>query len=309
MNTSELSFGATGPRSPGERFGKHVLLVCTVISAAVAASVIGVVGLETVRFLVQVPPSRFFGELTWAPLAEEPGFGVLPLLAGTAQIAAGATFLALPVGVFTAVFLQYYAAGRPASFLNGALTLLASVPAVAYGYFALNFVTPAIRNIWPGVEGFNGISACLVVGLMILPTIAVLSREALAVVPGHLLEEGVALGATKTRVLVRVVAPAASMGILGAVVLAMARAVGETMIVTLAAGNPTGPTWSPLDGVRTLTTFLAQESMGDIPAGTIEYGACFAVAAVLFLLTYAMHAAGRSLISRGRPGSYGAVRR
>ena len=307
MKTSELSPGATGLRSPGEGFGKHALLICALLSAALAASVIGVVGLEAVRFLTQVPPSRFFGEFTWAPLAEEAGFGVLPLLAGTAQIASGATFLALPVGVLTAVFLQYYAGGRAAFFLNGTLTMLSSVPAVVYGYFALNFVTPAIRNVWPGVEGFNGISACLVVGLMILPTIAVLSRDALGAVPRSLLEEGVALGATRARVLMRVVTPAASLGILGAVVLAMARAAGETMIVTLAAGYPTGPTWNPLDGVSTLTTVLAQNSMGDIPAGTIGYGACFTVAAVLFLLTYTMHALGRALVSRGYPASSGTV--
>ncbi len=292
-------FGATAPRGPGEGFGTLALAVCTLASAALAASVIGVVGLEAVRFLMQVPPSRFFGELAWAPLAEEAGFGVLPLLAGTAQIAAGATFLALPVGVLAAAFLRFFAAGRAARLLNAALTLLSHVPAIVYGYFALNFVTPAIRSVWPGVEGFNGISACLVVGLMILPTIAALSRDALRAVPSSVVEEGVALGATGGRVLLRVVAPAAAPGILGAVVLATTRAVGETMIVTLAAGNPAGPTWSPLDGVRTLTTFLAQASMGDIPAGTIEYGACFAVAALLLLLTYAMHALGRALINRG----------
>lgn len=308
MTTAGLSRGTATSRSPGERFGKPVLLVCTALSALLAAAVIGVVITETVRFFGQVSPARFFGGLIWAPLAEEPGFGVLPLMAGTAQIAAGATFLALPVGIPAAVFLRYYAGGRAASILNAGVTLLACIPAVVYGYFALNFVTPAIRSVWPGVEGFNGISACLVVGLMILPTIVVLSREALAAVPKSLLEEGVALGATRNRVLVRLVVPAAAIGIAGSVVMALARAVGETMIVTLAAGNPTGPTWNPLEGVRTLTTFLAQESLGDIPTESTEYGACFAVAAVLFLLTYTMHTVGGALITRGYRGTTGEVR-
>ena len=308
MTTAELSPGVPSSGDLGERFGKHVFLICTVISAALAAAVIGVVGLETLRFFAQVSPAHFFGEFTWVPLAEEPGFGVLPLLAGTAQIAAGATFFALPAGLLTAVFLQYYAGRRTASILNAAVTLLSCIPAVVYGYFALNFVTPAIKSVWPGLGGFNGVSACLVVGLMILPTIVVLSRDALGAVPGSLLEEGVALGATRGRVLIRLVVPAASMGILGSVVMAMARAVGETMIVTLAAGNPTAPTWNPLEGVRTLTTFLGQEGMGDIPTGSIEYGSCFAVAAVLFFLTYAMHVIGGVLISRGYPGRSGEVR-
>lgn len=308
MTATALSRAARNPRSPGERFGKHVLFICAALSAVLGAAVIVVVALETFRFFGQVSPAHFFGGLTWAPLAEEPGFGVLPLMAGTAQIAAGATFLALPVGLLTAVFLRYYAGGRTASILNAVVTLLAFVPAVVYGYFALNYVTPAIRSVWPGVEGFNGISACLVVGLMILPTIVLLSREALGAVPNSLLEEGVALGATRRRVLVRLVVPAAAIGIAGSVVMAAARAVGETMIVTLAAGNPTGPTWNPVEGVRTLTTFLAQASLGDIPTGSIEYGACFAVAAVLFLLTCGMHAAGGALMARGQRGKPGAVR-
>ncbi|MDE2784502.1 MAG: phosphate ABC transporter permease subunit PstC [Gemmatimonadota bacterium] len=308
MTATALSRSAGNPPSPGERFGKHVLFTCAALSALLGAAVIVVVALETVRFFGQVSPARFFGGLTWTPLAEEPGFGVLPLVAGTAQIAAGATLLALPVGLLTAVFLRYYASGRTASVLNAVVTLLACIPAVVYGYFALNYVTPAIRSVWPGVEGFNGISACLVVGLMILPTIVLLSREALGAVPNSLLEEGVALGATRRRVLVRLVVPAAAIGIAGSVVMAAARAVGETMIVTLAAGNPTGPTWNPLEGVRTLTTFLAQASLGDIPAGSIEYGACFAVAAVLFLLTCGMHAAGGALMARDQRGKREAVR-
>lgn len=292
----------------GERIIRGALLGCTVLASASAAAVIGALGLETVRFFAEVPMSRFLTDFAWAPSAEEPGFGILPLLAATAQIATGATVLSLPAGLMMAVYLEYYAGTRTASILSAAVTALASVPAVVYGYFALNFVTPALREVWPRLEAFNGVSACLVVGLMILPTIVVLSREALSAVPRSLLGQAVALGATRERALLRLTLPAAWLGVLGSVVLAMTRAVGETVIVTLAAGNPTGPSWNPLQGVRTLTTFLAQASMGDLSPGTIQYSSCFAVAAVLFLLTYGMHALGGTLVSRGCPANLREVR-
>jgi len=288
---------------PGERLIGAAVLGCTVLAAASAAGVIGGLGLETVRFLAEVPLSRFLADLAWAPSAEEPGFGILPLLAGTAQIAAGATVLALPLALALAVFLEFQAGRRTEWVMSATVTALASVPAVVYGYLALNFVTPALKGIWPGLEAFNGISACLVVGLMILPTIVVLSREALAAVPRSILRQAVALGATRERALLRLTLPAARLGVLGSVVLAMTRAVGETMIVTLAAGNPTGVSWNPLEGVRTLTTFLAQASMGDLAPGSIQYESCFAVAAALFVLTYGMHTLGRALVSRGHAGA------
>ena len=295
---------STGPDAKGtlgERLVVVGLLGCTILAALSAAAVIGVLGLETSRFFGEVPLARFFTDLSWTPSAEETGFGVLPLLAATAQIGAGATALSLPVGLMVAVFLEYYAGRRTVSIMNAVVTALGSVPAIVYGYFALNFVTPALKKAWPRLEAFNGLSACLVVGLMILPTIVVLSREALRAAPRSLLRQAVALGATRERALLRLALPAAWLGILGSGVLAMTRAVGETVIVTLAAGNPAGVSWNPLEGVRTLTTFLAQSSMGDLSPGTMQYSACFGVAAMLFLLTYGMHALGAGLVSRGRP--------
>lgn len=307
MTAFRSSAGAP-PTDPRERLMGGLLLGCTALAAAAAAAVIGALGLETVRFFADVPLSQFLADLAWTPSAEEPGFGILPLLAGTAQIAGGATVMALPVALVLAVFLEFYAGKRTASVMNAAVAALGSVPAVVYGYFALNFVTPALKGVWPGLEAFNGISACLVVGLMILPTIVVLSREALGAVPRSILRQAVALGATRERAVLRLALPAAWLGVLGSVVLAMTRAVGETMIVTLAAGNPTGVSWNPLEGVRTLTSFLAQASMGDLAPGGIEYGACFAVAAVLLLLTFGMHALGRALVSRGHPDGPGGFR-
>ncbi len=286
----------------GEGAGRWILLGCTVAAVAVALAVVGTLAVETLRFFAFVSPLRLVVDSAWAPLAEEPGFGILSLVAGTAQIAAGATLLAIPVGLMTAVFLEFYAPGRIAAALGGAVDFLAMIPAVVYGCLALNFVTPAIAGVWPDVGGFNGLSAFLALAAMILPTIVSMSRRALRAAPAPLLADGLALGASRGRVLVRLVLPAAWLGILGGVLLALARAVGETMIVTLAAGNPQNLDWSPLEGVRTLTTHLAQASLGDLPAGTLQYGAAFAVAAALFALGVALHTLGSGLVSRGEDG-------
>ena len=293
------------PRGMADRLARPTFLACTVLTAVVLVAVVGVLGVETVRFFGAVSPARFFTETTWTPFAEEPRFGVLPLLAATAQITAGAAFFAVPAGLMTAVYLEHYAGGRTERFLAAVTTVLAAVPTVVFGYFALTFVTPLLRTLWPGTEAFNGLSACLAVGLMILPTVVVLTRSALKSVPTALMETGLALGAGRGRVVARVLVPAAAPGIVAAVLLALARAAGETMIVTLAAGNQAQLTWSPLEGIRTLTAFIAQSSLGDAPSGTLQYGAFFAVSAVLFVVTWGLHATGGFLMSRRREGGAG----
>ncbi len=298
MTVAELSGAGTASRALAERFAGRAFLACAIVATATAIAVVGVLGFETVLFFTEVSPARFFSEVAWTPFSEDPRFGVLPLLAATAQITVGAAVFAVLPGVMTAVYLQHYADARSARVVGTATSLLAGVPTVVYGYVALNFVTPALSNLWPEIEAFNGLSACLVVGLMILPTVVVLSRDALESVPASLMEAGLALGATRDRVVVRVLIPAASRGIVGSVVLAMARAAGETMIVTLAAGNQARLTWNPLEGLRTLTAFIAQSSLGDAPSGTLNYRAFFAVGAVLFVVTYVMYAVGRRLLSR-----------
>ncbi len=288
--------GGSASRALPERVASRFFRLCAALSALVAAAVVVTLASETVLFFREVSPVRFFTEAAWTPLAEEPRFGILPLLAATAQITVGAALVAFPLGLLTAVYLEYYADPRVAVILAAALAVLAAVPTVVYGYVALNFVTPALRNVWPSIEAYNGISACLVVGVMILPTVALLSRSALKAVPPSVVDAGLALGASPDRVLLRGILPAASGGIAAALALAVARAVGETMIVTLAAGNQARLTWNPLEGIRTLTAYVAQASMGDAPSGTIEYRAFFAVAAVLFAITFAVHALG----GRGR---------
>ena len=300
-----MSVTRRAPRRMADRLARPALLACTVLTAVILVAVVGVLGVETVRFFGAVSPVRFFTEATWTPFAEEPRFGVLPLLAATAQITAGAAFLAVPAGLMTAVYLEYYAGGRTERLLAAVTTMLAAVPTVVFGYFALTFLTPLLRGVWPGTEAFNGLSACLAVGLMILPTVVALSRSALGSVPAALMETGLALGAGRGWVVARVLVPAAAPGIGAAVLLAMARAAGETMIVTLAAGNQAQLTWSPLEGIRTLTAFIAQSSLGDAPSGTVQYGAFFAVSAVLFAVTWGLHATGRFLMSRRRAGGVG----
>lgn len=294
----------TASRSLQERLAGHFFRLCAALAALAAAAVAVTLASETALFFAQVSPVRFFTELAWTPVAEEPRFGVLPLLAATAQITAGAAVVAFPLGLLTAIYLEYYSDPRADGILSAALVVLAAIPTVVYGYVALDFVTPALRNIWPSIEAYNGISACLVVGIMILPTVALLSRSALKAVPPSLVDAGLALGASPVRILVRGILPAASRGIAAALALAVARAAGETMIVTLAAGNQARLTWSPLEGLRTLTAYIAQASMGDAPAGTLEYRALFAVATVLFAFTFAVHALGGWLAGgRARQGS------
>ena len=305
MTATGLSGAGPAARGLADLLAAPVLLACTVVAAGTVVALVGVLGVETARFFTQVSLLRFFTEVDWTPFSEEPRFGVLPLLAATARITVGAAVFAVPAGLMTAVYLERYAGAWAQRALSAVTALLAGVPTVVYGYFALNFVTPALRSLWPGTEAFNALSACLTVGLMILPTVVVLSRTALKSVPAPLMEAGLALGASRGHVVARVLVPAALGGIVAAVFLAMARAAGETMIVTLAAGNQAQLTWSPLEGLRTITAFIAQSSLGDAPTGTLQYGAFFAVSAVLFVISWALHATGRFLVSRRRWGGTG----
>ena len=299
MTEAATSLNPGAARRPADRLARPVFLSCAVLSAATLVAVVGVLGVETARFFGTVSPGRFFTEADWTPFAEEPRFGVLPLLAATAQIAVGAAVFAVPAGLMTAVYMEHYAGVRAKRMLAGVTTVLAAVPTVILGYVALSFVTPVLlRTLWPGTGAFNGLSACLAVGLMIVPTVIVFTRSALRSVPTALMEAGLALGAGRGRVVARVLVPAAVPGIVAAAFLAMARAAGETMIVTLAAGNQAQLAWSPLEGLRTLTAYIAQSSMGDAPSGTVQYGAFFAVSAVLLAVTWGLRAMGGLLMSR-----------
>ena len=284
----------------GDRLAGPAFLVCALLSASVAIALLAVIGVETARFFSQVSPLEFFARTEWAPFAETPNFGGLPLLAATAQVAVGALCIAAPLGLLTALYIAHYASETEtmARGLNAIMGGLAGVPTVILGYLALNLVTPALRGLWGEVEAFNALSACIAVAAMLLPTVVVLSRDALARVPAPLIEAGLALGAPRDRVVLRVQLPAAGAGMAAAMLMALSRAVGETMIVTLAAGNQAQLGWSPLEGLRTLTAYIAQASLGDTATGTLQYGSFFSVSAVLVAASWGLRALAGLVVAR-----------
>ena len=293
-----LTGRSSASRAWRERAAHGVLALCAALAVTLVVTVVWTLLAESLSFFRRVSIVEFFTTAQWTPLFEDGRFGVLPLLTASIQITLGATLVAVPIGLLTAVYLQEIAHRRVATLLRLSLDLLAGVPTVVYGYFALTFVTPILQGVFPETEVFNWASASLVVGLMIVPTVAALSQEALSAVPTELREAAYGLGATRGQVVARVLMPAALPGIVASVVLAMARAVGETMTVTLAAGNQARLTLNPLEGAQTMTAFIAQVSLGDTPSGTIEYETLFAVGTVLFVLTFTLTATARAFLRR-----------
>ncbi|MFN3308771.1 MAG: phosphate ABC transporter permease subunit PstC, partial [Anaerolineales bacterium] len=212
-----------------------------------------------------------------------------PLVNGTVLVAGGAMFVALPLGLLAAVYMSEYASSRARSILKPFLEILAGIPTVVYGYFALLFVTPILKSIFPQTQSFNGLSASIVMGFMILPTVASISEDALSAVPRALREAAYALGATKAEVATQVVIPAALSGIAAAFILAISRAIGETMIVAIAAGQQPKMTLNPLESIETMTAYIVQVSLGDTPHQSIAYQTIFAVGVLLFLMTLVMN--------------------
>lgn len=286
-------------RRPAAWVPKAVFGACALMAVLLIGLFVSTLAIETAAFLRRVPIAEFLTGTRWAPFFEDAGFGVLPLAAASVQVTLGACLVALPAGLLTALYLEEYASPGRARIVRLSVDLLAGIPTVVYGYFALTFVTPLLQAVWPGAEVFNWASAALVVGLMIVPTVASLSADALARVPIRLKEAALGLGANRAQMASRVLVPAAAPGIAAAVVLALARAVGETMTVTLAAGNQARFALSPLEGVQTMTAFIAQVSLGGVSSGTVEYRTVFAVGALLFVLTFVMNAAARRILGRG----------
>jgi phosphate transport system permease protein len=255
---------------------------------------------ESVGFFREVSAWEFFTGTKWTPLFKPQNFGVLPLVAGSLMVAVGASLIALPVGLASAIYLAEYAPSRARKILKPILEILAGIPTVVYGYFALTFVTPLIREIFPGTGVFNAASAAVVVGVMIIPMVASLSEDALYAVPRSLREASYGLGATKFETVTRVVVPAALSGIVASFILAISRAIGETMAVTLAAGATPKLTFNPLESIQTMTAYIVQVSLGDTPFGTIEYRTIFAVGLLLFIITLSMNIASRFILRRFR---------
>ncbi len=276
-----------------KRWGERVLTALFFLSAAfsifITVSIAYILISEAARFFRQVSVIEFLTDTQWTPLFVEKHFGVLPLLTATLMITGIALVISLPLGLMAAVYLSEYASERVRRTIKPLLEILAGVPTVVYGYFALTFVTPLLKHIIPPISTFNSLSAGIVMGIMIIPLVSSLSEDALYAVPMSLREGAYALGATKRQVVTGVVIPAALSGIMGAFILAMSRAIGETMIVTIAAGQNPRFTLNPLVPVETMTAYIVQVSLGDTPHGTLEYETLFAVGLVLFLFTFGLN--------------------
>jgi phosphate transport system permease protein len=284
----------------GERAIEALLFLCALASVGTTAGIIAVLAIETFAFFGEVSVVEFLTGTEWTPLFATKHFGVLPLLLGTTVVSVIALVVAVPTGLLSAIYLSEYAPERVRRVVKPVLEILAGVPTVVYGYFALTFVTPLLQQWLPGLSGFNALSPGIVMGLMILPLVSSLSEDAMRAVPRGLREGAYALGATRMQTALQVVVPAAFSGITAAVILAASRAIGETMIVAIAAGQQPRFTANPFVPIETMTAYIVQVSLGDTPQGTLEYRTIFAVGMLLFLMTFALNLLSSWLRARYR---------
>ena len=283
-----------------ERLVQAFLIFCTMVSVLTTAGIVFALLFDALQFFGEVSFIEFITGTKWTPLFQSKHFGVLALVSATFLTAILAMAVALPLGLLSAIYLSEYAPELMRKAVKPVLEVLAGIPTVVYGYFALLFVTPLLRAVSDDIFIFNALSASIVMGIMILPMVSSLSEDAMRAVPRSLREGAYALGSTKLEVSTQVVVPAALSGIVSAFILAVSRAVGETMIVTIAAGQNPNFTFNPFVAIETMTAFIVQVSMGDTPTGTIEYKTIFAVALLLFVITLAMNLLSQYVVSRFR---------
>lgn len=292
-----------GRRRYREKIIVGSLFLCAALSIVLTVGIVLALLIPSLEFFGTVSPWEFFTGTEWAPLFKNAKFGVLPLLSGTLVVTLIAAVICLPLGLLAAIYLSEYAARRTRSIVKPILEILAGIPTVVYGFFALTFVTPLLRDHWPfgtppGV--FNALSAGLVMGIMILPTVASISEDAMYAVPQSLRAGAAALGATKYEISTRVVVPAGLSGIIAAFVLGISRAVGETMIVLIAAGGMPNLTFNPVEAMQTMTAFIGAAGLGDQATGSIGYKTIFAVGISLFVMTLVMNIISIRLVRKYR---------
>jgi phosphate transport system permease protein len=302
--TRELSPAVPQLRAARRRWGedviKGVLALCALVSVATTVGIVVALFIPAFEFFGEISVWDYLSGTTWAPLFEPSSFGVLPLVGGTFLVTLVAALVCAPFGLGAAIYLSEYAHSRARAFLKPTLEVLAGIPTVVYGYFALTFVTPLLQDVGFKVGPFSALSAALVMGVMLLPTVASVSEDAMSAVPRDLRHGAYALGSTRLQVSTRIVVPAAISGIIASFVLAISRAVGETMIVLIAAGGQPQLTFDPREQVQTMTAFVAATAQGDVETGSTAYKTIFAVGATLFVMTLVMNLVSIRLVRRFR---------
>ena len=287
-------------RRYGEDVVKALLGVCALISIVTTVGIVVALFLPAFEFFQEISIVDFLTGTNWSPLFEPAHFGVLQLVSGTINVTLLASLVAMPLGLGAAIYLSEYASPRMRGILKPALEILAGIPTIVFGYFALTFMTPLLRDIGIQVDIFNTLSAGLVMGVMLMPTVASLSDDAMGAVPRDLRDGGYALGSTKMQVSTRIIVPAAVSGIVASFVLAFSRAVGETMIVLIAMGQQPNLTLNPKEAAETMTAFIAATGAGDVPTGSIEYKTIFAVGSLLFVMTLIINIVAIRLVRKYR---------
>lgn len=272
-----------------EKIIEAVLFLCAALCVFTTLGIIIILLVQSLQFFSEVPLKKFLTDREWTPLFARQHFGIMPLVAGTLLTTVIAVVIALPLGLSIAIYLSEYAGRKLRARLKPMLEVLAAVPTVVYGYFALTVVTPFLQHIVPGLSGFNALSPAIVMGIMIVPFVSSLSEDAMYAVPNAMREASFALGASKYQTAVKVVVPAASSGIIISVILAFSRALGETMIVAIAAGQQPRLTADPRVPIETITTYIVQVSSGDVPHGSLEYKTIFAAGLTLFVITFILN--------------------
>ena len=283
-----------------ERVIEILLLLAALSSVAITVGIVGVLVFESLQFFKHVSIVEFLTDTQWTVLFADPHYGIMPLVSGTLVTSVVALLVSLPLGTIIAIYLSEYANTRTREILKPILELLSAVPTVVFGYFALLFLTPLLQRFLPSLPGFNMLSAGIVIGIMIIPYVSSLSEDAIRAVPVHIREGSYAMGATRLQTALRVLFPAAFSGIASAYVLGFSRAVGETMIVAVAAGVQPNLTLNPMEGAATITAYIVQVSLGDLPHGSIAYQSIFAAGLTLMLMTLLFNIGGYLLRKRFR---------
>ncbi|GAB4355744.1 MAG: phosphate ABC transporter permease subunit PstC [Immundisolibacter sp.] len=307
MTAAEVSSAARANRFErrlwrhwGERLIETVLFLAAFSAVAVTVAIVAILVAESLAFFEHVPLSDFLTDTQWTIMFSDKHYGVLPLLAGTLTTTGVALALAVPVGTVAAIYLSEFAGYRTREFIKPTLELLAGIPTVVFGYFALLMVTPALQYFMPELPGFNMLGAGLVMGIMIIPYVSSVAEDAMRAVPQDMREGSYAMGATRLQTAVKVVMPAATSGLVAAYILGISRAIGETMVVAVAAGQQPNFTFDPRESGATITAFIVQVALGDLPHGSLEYQSIFAVGLVLVLMTLFFNVLGHWVRKRFR---------